>query len=124
MPSCRPPAWSTTIWSPASATTPAAASTAPPASKSNDGQETVRAGNLQPRLAADAVGAAARSPGPLTAGYRDRRYRPWPRAGRALERPDQRRAYFLGGAAHAVGRSRDARADAELRCPLEAQRRA
>src|SRR5882757_3859254 len=69
-------------------------------------------GIVHPGLAADAVGTAARSFGPLAARYRDRRYRPWSRAGRALERPDQRCAYFFGGAAHAAGRSRIARADA------------
>ena len=95
----------------------------PPQSQMTAGK-TVRAGHLHPRLAADAVGAAARSAGPLAARYRDRRYRPWPGAGRALERADQRRAYFLGGAAYAAGRSRDARADAARRCPLAARRAA
>ena len=67
---------------------------------------------LHPGLAADVVGTPARSAGPLAAGYRDRRYRPWPGAGRALERADQRRAYLLGGAAHAAGRGRAAPAEA------------
>src|SRR5260370_13292424 len=95
--------------------------TAPPASKSNDSRKIIRARNFHPRLAADVVGAAARSPGPLAAGYRDRRYRPWPRARRALERANPRRAYFLGGATHASGRSRDARADAAPRCQVPAR---
>ena len=122
-PSCRPPAWSTTIWSPASATRPAAANFASPASRPNDGAKTSQPRH-RPRLAADAVGAAARSARPLAARYRDRRYRPWAGARRALERADQRRAYFLGGAAHAAGRSRDARADAARRRPLPARRAA
>src|SRR5260370_16225356 len=99
---------------------PAPENIASRASKSNDGQEIVGSRNVAPRLAADVVGAAARSPGPLAARRRDRRYRPRPGAGRALERPDQRRAYFFGGAAHAFGRSRDARADAARGCPIEA----
>src|SRR5260370_38719991 len=90
--------------------------TARGASKSNDGQKTVRAQDFRPRLAADAVGAAARSAGPLAARYRDRRYRSWASARGALERANPRRAYFLGGAAHAAGRSRDARATAAPRC--------
>src|ERR1700692_3636529 len=99
---------------------PAPENSASRASKPNDGQKIVRSRNVAPRLAANVVGAAARSPGPLAAGHRNRRYRPWPGAGRTLERPDQRRAYFLGGATHAVGGSRDARADAARRCPLQA----
>src|ERR1700730_4924069 len=99
---------------------PAPENSASHASKSNDGWKIVRSRSTAPRLAADVVGAAARSAGPLAAGRRNRRYRPRPGAGRALERPDQRRAYFFGGAAHAVGRSRDARADAARGCPIEA----
>src|SRR5258707_10794113 len=99
--------------------TPAPESIARRASKSNDGpKKAVRARNLRPRLATDVVGAAPRSLGPLAAGYRDRRYRARPGARRALERPDPRRAYFLGGTAHAIGRSGDARADAARRCRL------
>src|SRR5206468_1984029 len=67
------------------------------------------------------VGAAARSARPLAARYRNRRHRPWPCARCALERADQRRPYFLRGAAHAAGRSRDARADAAGRCRLPAR---
>src|SRR5712692_5342421 len=100
---------------------PAPENIASRASKSNDGRKIVRSRNVAPRLAADVVGAAARSPGPLAARRRDRRYRPRPGAGRALERPDQRRAYFFGGAAHAFGRGRDARADAARGCPIEAR---
>src|SRR5258708_33115312 len=117
-PSCRRPAWSTTIWSPASATRAAAEPIAAPASRSNDGPEIVRLRYLHPGLAADAVGAAARSLGSLAARYRNRRYRPWPRSRRTLERADQRRAYLLGGAAHAAGRGRHARADAARRCHI------
>ncbi len=84
------------------------------ASRQNDGAKTVRR-IVHPRLAADAVGTTARSARPLAARYRDRRHRPRPGARRALERPDQRRAYLLGGAAHAAGRSRAARADAARR---------
>src|SRR5256886_3561773 len=120
-PSCRPPAWSTTIWSPAFAMKAARGSIARRASKPNDRRKLVRAQDFRPRLAADVVGAAARSPGSLAAGYRDRRYRSWLGARGALERPDPRRAYFLGGAAHAVGRSRDARADAAPRCRVPAR---
>ena len=53
------------------------------ASKPNDGEKIIRARTVHPRLAADAVGAAARSARPLAARYRDRRYRPWLRASRA-----------------------------------------
>src|SRR5258706_7937536 len=99
--------------------TPAPESIARRASKSNDGpKKAVRARDLRPRLATDAVGAAARSAGSLAAGYRDRRYRPRPGARRALERPDPRRTYFLGGTAHAPGRSGDARPDPAPRCRL------
>ncbi len=42
-----------------------------------------------PRLAAHAVGAPARSPRSLAARRRDRRHRPRPRPGAALERPDR-----------------------------------
>src|ERR1700738_4590375 len=99
---------------------PAPENIASRASKSNDGQKIVRSRNVAPRLAADVVGAAARSPGPLAARYRNRRYRPRPGAGRALERPDQRRAYLFGGAAYAIGRGGDAPADAARRCPVAA----
>src|SRR5882724_13567785 len=108
MPSCRRPAWSTTIWSPASVTKAAPENGARRASKPNDGRQAV--GGRYPRLAADAVGAKAGSARPLAARYRDRRHRPWPGAGGALERADPGRAYLLGGAAYAAGRSRDARA--------------
>src|SRR6266852_2846463 len=89
--------------------------------KPNDRRKILRARRFHPRLAADAVGAAARSPGPLAARYRDRRYCPRPGARRALERANPRRAYFLGGTAHAVGRSRDAPADAAPRCQVPAR---
>src|SRR6185312_7363836 len=88
------------------------------ASRSNDdGEKTVSARRLHARLAAHVVGTAAGPVGPLAARHRDRRYRPWPRACRALERPDPRRAYLLGGAAYAAGRSRHARTDAARRYP-------
>ena len=64
-----------------------------------------------PRLAAHAVGAPARPARPLAARHRDRRHRAWARARRALERPDPRRAYLLGRAAHAAGRGRARGAD-------------
>src|SRR6266576_149406 len=82
-----------------------------PALKSNDDKKIDRNQSAPSRLAADVVGTAARSLGPLAARHRDRRYRPWPGAGGAVERPDQRRAYFLGGAAYALDRGGDARAD-------------
>ena len=82
------------------------------ASRPNDGEKIVRAAAVDPRLAADVVGAPARSARSLAARHRDRRHRPWPGARRALERADQRRAYLLGRAAHAAGRGRAARADA------------
>jgi hypothetical protein len=79
MPSCRRPAWSTTI-SPAVSAMPNArrwgrALTWPR-------RETAA------RLAAHAVGPAARSARSLAARHRDRGCRPWPGARRALERPD------------------------------------
>src|SRR6202158_3821908 len=103
---------------------PAPESIARRVSKSNDGETIFRNCNDHPRLAADVVGTAARSPRSLADGYRDRRYRPRPGACRALERADPRRAYFFGGAAHASGRSRDARADPARRCHLPARRAA
>ena len=66
-------------------------------------------------LAAHAVGPPARPARPLPARCRDRGHRAWPRARGALERADQRRAYLLGGAAHAAGRGDRARADAAAR---------
>src|ERR1700728_5260584 len=102
MPSCRRPAWSTTISSPASATKAALANAAALASKSNDGQETGwRPGDA--RLAAHAVGPAAQFDRPLPARYRNRRYRPWARARRPLERADVGCAYLFGGTAHVAG---------------------
>ena len=62
------------------------------------------ASSPSPRLAADAVRAAARPPRPLAARRRDRRHRPWPGAGRALERADDRRPCLLGRPAHAARR--------------------
>ena len=56
------------------------------------------------RLAAHAVGPAARPPRPLAARHRDRGHRARPRARGALERADQRRAHLLGRAALAPGR--------------------
>ncbi len=57
-----------------------------------------------PRLAAHAVGPAAR-PDRSFAGRRgDRRHRPWAGAGRALERPDVRAGDLLGRPAFAAGR--------------------
>ena len=86
----------------------AASRSAARASKPNDGEET-RPPTDTARLAADAVGPAARPARSLAARHRDRRHRPRPGARRALERPDQRRAHLLGRAAHAAGRGRDAR---------------
>ena len=118
--SCKPPGWSTITSSPASAMTSARRSTGRRASKSNDAK-TVSSAQLQPRVAADALGATARPPGSLSAGYRDRRYRPWPGASRAVEWTDERRAHFLGCATHAVGGSGDARASAARRCQRAAR---
>ena len=67
------------------------------------------------RLAAHAVGPPARSARPLAARCGDRRHRAWAGARGALERTDQRRAYFLGRAAHAAGRSDGAPENAEPR---------
>src|ERR1700722_3325557 len=120
MPSCRRPAWSTTISSPASAMKAAPASAAAPASKSNDGPETGW-GNIT-RLAAHAVGPAAQSDRPLPARYRNRRYRPRAGTGGALERTDVGRAYLLGGAAHLAGRSRHARTKSAHRHQLATRR--
>ena len=58
----------------------------------------------RPRLAADAVGAPARSDRPLAARRRNRRHRPRPRARRALERADQGAGDLLGRPAFAAGR--------------------
>src|SRR5580692_13119255 len=121
MPSCRRPAWSTTISSPASAMKAAPANAAALASKSNDGQETGwRPGDA--RLAAHAVGPAAQSDRPLPARYRNRRYRPRAGTGGALERTDVGRAYLLGGAAHLAGRSRHARTKSAHRHQLATRR--
>ena len=56
------------------------------------------------RLAADAVGPPARPHRSLAARRRDRRHRPRPGAGRALERPDAWAGDLLGRAAFAAGR--------------------
>src|SRR5882762_10566638 len=103
---------------------PAPENIAAPASKSNDGQKIFRDCDLHPGLAADVVGPAPRSFGPLAAGYRNRRHRPWPGARCALERPDKRRAYFLGGGAHAERKRRDERAEPACRCTLPERRTA
>src|SRR5882757_8052047 len=119
MPSCRPPAWSTITWSPASATRIAADYSASPASRSNDDTKIVRC--LDPGLAAHAVGTAARSARSLAARYRDIRYRPWAGSRRALERTDQRRTYLFSRAAHAAGGGGAAPADAARRFEISAR---
>src|ERR1700722_20829898 len=103
MPSCRRPAWSTTISSRAFAMKAAPANAAARASKSNDGQEIVWKPGFRTRLAADAVGPAAQSDRPLAARHRNRRYRPRAGARGALEWTNQRAAHLLGGAAHLAG---------------------
>ena len=67
------------------------------------------------RLAAHAVGTAARSARPLPARHRDRGHRAWAGARGPLERTDQRRAYFLGRAALPAGRGVGAGARAAAR---------
>src|ERR1700722_4716679 len=62
------------------------------------------------RLAAHALRPAARSARPFRARYRGRGYRAWARARSALERTDERRAYFLGRATLAPGRDAGAQA--------------
>ena len=62
------------------------------------------------RLAAHAVGPAARPARSLAARRRDRGHRPRAGARGALERPDRRRPCLLGGAAFAAGRG-------HFRCP-------
>ena len=95
MPSCRLADWSTIIWSAATAMmrwrlSPSGADGARPSSAA--------------RLAAHAVGTAARSSRSLAARHRDRGHRAWAGARGALERPDQGAACLLGGAAFAAGR--------------------
>ncbi len=115
MPSCRRSAWSTTISSPAIATRPVRARAQ--AGTDDGAAASVRLPAARParhaRLAAHAVGPPARPARSLAARYRDRGHRPRARAGGALERPDDRRAYLLGRAALAAGR--DDRAPAAVR---------
>ena len=85
MPSCRRPAWSTTTSSTAAGMRPAARS---PAIFRHERAP------ANPRMAAHAVGTAARHHRPVAPRRRDRRHRAWPRAGRALERPDPRARIF------------------------------
>src|SRR6516165_3510433 len=86
------------------------------ASKSNDGEKIACSRDRRPRLAADVVGTAARSHGPLAAGYRNRPHCPWPGTGGAMEWADQRRAHLLRRATHVAGGSHHARTDAAPRC--------
>src|SRR5690606_19558445 len=58
------------------------------------------------RVAAHAVGTPTRSARPFTTRCRDRGYRAWARARRALEWADDRHARILSGAAF-TGRGRD-----------------
>ena len=83
--------------------------------RASDAARADRAHSRLPRLAAHAVGPAARPARPLAARHRDRGYRARARARRALERPDRGRAHLFGRAAHAAGRCRGAGALAEPR---------
>ena len=74
------------------------------------------------RLAAHAVGAAARSARPLPARHRDRGHRARSRARRALERPDQGRAHLFGRPARAAGRGDGARAQRRGSTPRRGSR--
>ena len=102
-PSCRRSAWSTTTWSPATATRRARSWRSEDAAMP---RTTAQRTESRPtaRLAAHAVGTPARPARSLAARRRDRGHRAWARARRALERPDQGRAYLLGGAAFPAGR--------------------
>ena len=74
------------------------------------------------RLAAHAVGPPARSARPLAARRRDRGHRARACARRALERPDQGRAYLLGRPARAAGRGAGAGEGAAARSRTAASR--
>ncbi len=110
MPSCRRSAWSTIIWSTCHRHA-ACAKLARQLSRKQTAASTPRSTRqaAPPRLAAHAVGPPARPARSLAARRRDRGHRPWARARRALERPDQGRAYLLGRAALAAGRGHRAR---------------
>ena len=92
MPSCRRSAWSTTIWWTATATRPCGKLAQAHDEQGAHKQRSRRAA----RLAAHAVGAAARPARSLAARRRDRGHRARARPRRALERADQGRAYLLG----------------------------
>ena len=111
MPSCRRSAWSTTIWLRAIATRPVPSL---PSAHEQSPQKCEKGSAA--RLAAHAVGPAARSARPVGARRRDRGHRPRPCPRRALERADQGRAYFLGRPACPAGGGAGARQGAAARC--------
>ncbi len=77
-----------------------------------------------PRLAADALRPPARPARSFPARHRDRGHRPWPRARRALEWPDERGSSLLGRAAFPAGRGDRAPARSRPRSARRALRAA